>query len=245
MGLGPDQRRQLATLQEWCLGPAGRGSAATALRRTGLHAGHAEVDDLCQEVLVRCWRRISCRPLLEEPGRSAVEAYATRALRNAAKDIARGSARSRTHLLEEEHLDRLVAGSVGDEDDVPGDDGGQVRVGDPATIDAIRTDLHAQLAGPGRTPAPWGVAAAITTLLLGLDPQATAAADVRRPDPQTRAAHDGDLWAGLAYAGRTDCFETPDSSAVRERRSQALARVRSLLAGAIERTAAPSTEDAP
>lgn len=228
---------QFEELQAWCLGPQGRGAAARSLRRTRLSADPGAVDDLCQQVFIKVWQRLQRGPLDGPAHTSAVEAYAEVTVRNAANDLIRRGARDRLDELTDptkrfgliEHLD--------EESDPDSGTGAQPShiVGQP-----VRWALHAHLAERQRRLQPWTIAAALVFVELADHPDLELLADTPRPHRQSRASHDGAGWAALAYAGRIDCFTQPETSAVRERRSTALARMRTALVAAAEAAGATS-----
>lgn len=242
----PPTADQVALLQRWCLGEEGRAAARSDLRRLGLPADDHHVDDLCQAVVVRVWGRLERGPLEDGPDGSAVVAYARRSLRNASVDLLRRGAPARVeelvdpttgYGLDHEPLDDAVDvlpfGRPVAADDDPDDP-----TGEPGLHDAIRHALHRHLGERRRRLPTWPVAAALVTLELAAHPDLELADGTPVPEPRSPAARAGARWAGLAYAGRTGCFEQPETGAVRERRAVALRRLDRVLRDAAEAVAA-------
>ena len=219
---------QLDQLQAWCLGEPGRTAARSELRRLGLPADADRVDDLCATVLEKVWRRLLRRPLDPHPdGGSTVAAYARRATANAAMDLVRrGSADRLASLVDPtspEGHQVLDAAAV----DEPLDDAddGTPDLGEASLEPALRATLHRFLAERNRRLQPWTIGAALVVVRLGVEPDLELRPGTPEPDPRSPAQGSGPRWAALAYAGRDDCFATPESGAVRERRATALRRV--------------------
>jgi DNA-directed RNA polymerase specialized sigma24 family protein len=231
---GPASAAQLAELQAWCLGSAGRGAASVSLRRVGLPSGPQAVEDVCQETFVKVWERLRRGPLVADgDGDSGVVPYATVVSRNVARDWLRRTRRER--------LDGLL------HDDVPADDPVGDDPIDPGVAlaglglfaldgagGALRRILADHLAERPRRLEPWTISAVLVMLQLTAHPDLALLPGVPVPDPRSPAKHDGGRWAGLAYAGRADCFTQPETGAVRQRRSVARQRIDATLRSAVE-----------
>jgi len=199
---------------EWLWSTDARAAARSELHRYRLPTGDDAVDDVVAETALRVLRRLERRgPIGEHPdGRPGVVPYARRAIATVVVDLVRG----RRHRLEE-----LVA-DAGIDVAEPDDPFEEVDAGDPlAVAHDLRRALHDRLDGRH----PWVAAAALLVVTLTQD------AAPRLPDttPQPDNGDQGPHWAGLHHAGRLDCFERPDTGAVRNRRARAVNRVRGLL----------------
>lgn len=238
----PGVAASVDALQGFCLGPDGRAAAASELRALGLPADGDHVDDLCQQVLVQVWSRLETgEPAQDLSIHEHVVAYARRSLRNAAVDLLRAGRRER--------LDDLLAGGdrserdaqptgldpstdLDDRSPAPWTDG----PADDAAAPAVRWALQTRFAQvPPRDV--WVAAAGLALTHLADHPDLTLAPGTPRPNPRSPAAHHGSRWAALAYAGRRDCFETPETGAVRQRRSTAIQRVERTFVAAVEQAA--------
>lgn len=230
-------------LQGFCLGPDGRAAATSELRALGLPTDTDHVDDLCQQVLVQVWARLEgTDPAGDRRIPEHVVPYARRSLRNAAVDLLRAGRRER--------LDDLLAGrdpgrsdpaddldpstDLDDRHPAPWTDG----TADEAAAAAVRWALQIRFAHvPPRDV--WLAAAGLALSHLADHPDLDLAPGTPRPNPRSPAAHHGSRWAALAYAGRHDCFETPETGAVRQRRSTAIQRVERTFAAAVDQAASP------
>ena len=217
------QRDELAS---WCLGADARSAARSALRRLALPYDDDHIDDLCQDVLLSVLRRIEHRGVVvDQHDRSSVIPYARRALSHAAIDLVRlGSSARLEELLDvrspESGVDYTTDGEVLIDDR------------EAAYLAELRQWIHVRLAEPaGRAPV-WVAAASLVALVLADDPGLALRPGTPQPDPRSPGASAASRWAGLAYAGREDCFTRPETGAVRERRSIALRRVDATLRGA-------------
>ena len=218
---------QLGELASWCLGADARASAASELRRLGLPAHADHIDDVCQDVLLAVLRRIEGRgAICDEHGRSAVIPYARRSLSHAAIDLVRLGSAARLEALLDPSLLVDVAAPV----DGPGvhDDLQEIYVR------SVRHAIHRQSSVLARHRAEWAVAAALVAVTAADHPGLALRAGTPQPDPRSPGVGAAGRWAGLAYAGRVDCFEQPETGAVRERRSTALRRVDGILRNAAE-----------
>ncbi len=233
-------------LQGFCLGPDGRAAAASELRGLGLPAGPDQVDDLCQQVLVKVWSQIQGRSPDDERGPvDNVVGYARRCLRTSAVDLLRSGRRER--------LDSLVSGGVDGEDatdhfDPSNDLDDHTPVpwidstGDDAIAPLVRWVLQLHLVDRPTRDA-WVTSAGLVLSHLSDHPELALAPEIPVPAPRSRAAHHGPRWAALAYAGRLDCFEDPETGAVRQRRSVALRRIERTFADAVHQAAHATDQD--
>lgn len=215
MGDGAGEQR--IEVGEWLWSADARAAAGSELHRHRLPTGDDAVDDVVAETALRVLRRLDRRgPIGEHPdGRSGVIPYARRAIATVVVDLVRGRRRRLEDLVPDGGLD------VADPDD-PFE---EVDAGDPlAVADDLRCSLHDRLDGRH----PWVAAAALLVVTLSQDDAP------RLPDttPQPDNGEQGPYWAGLHHAGRRDCFERPDTAAVRNRRARAVTRVRGLLVAA-------------
>ncbi|HMS89556.1 MAG TPA: hypothetical protein PK748_04710 [Acidimicrobiales bacterium] len=234
-------------LQGFCLGPEGRAAAGAELRKLGLPASADHVDDLCQQVLVQVWARLDGGdPDVDGSLFDRVVPYARRSLRNAAVDLLRAGRRERLHDLiatsgreGADPSDRSAGNDpLGDRDDRddrtarPWAD----QEADGAFAASVRWVLQVTFSERTRLD-PWVASAGLVLTHLADHPDLALLPGTSRPNPRSRAAHDASRWAALAYAGRDDCFETPETGAVRQRRSTALQRVARTFTDAVHRAA--------
>lgn len=218
---------QLDELTSWCLGADARAAAASELRRLGLPDDEDHIDDVCQDVLLSVLRRIEGRrAICDEIGRSAVIPYARRALSHAAIDLVRLGSAAR--------LEALVAPA--ELVDMAPHVDGPVLADDlqDTYVRSVRRSIHRQCEGAVRHRSEWAVAAALVAVTAADHPGLSLRPGTPQPDPRSPGAGAAGRWAGLAYAGRADCFEQPETGAIRERRSTALRRVDGLLRDAAE-----------
>jgi DNA-directed RNA polymerase specialized sigma24 family protein len=230
-------------LQGFCLGPDGRAAAASELRALGLPTSGAHVDDLCQQVLVQVWSRLEAGdPERDRSIHEHVVPYARRSLRNAAVDLLRAGRRERLDDL----LGRGDQGHPGDRGDrndpsADLDDRNQApwtdATADDTAAPAVRWALQVRFA---RVPPRdvWVASAGLVLSHLADHPDLALVPGTPRPNPRSRAAPHANRWAALAYAGRHDCFEAPETGAVRQRRSTALQRLDRTFVDAVERATA-------
>lgn len=227
-GEGEAQGRELAS---WLVSADASAAARSDLLRRALPHGADQVDDLLGEVAAKVLTRIADTPLDLRAG-TTVAAYARRTLANAVTDLARGH-----HDLSFDAL--LEAGAIGVDSPVgrpgPGPGPGRSDVDefdvvldrdDRDLCGLVRRSLHGGLGE--RYALAWVVAAALVVVALSQD-DLPVAAGVPRPDAAHGGAGQAQLWAALAYAGQDRCFEQPDSSAVRQRRSVAMGHVSAAL----------------
>lgn len=182
---------------------------------------------------MRVYQRISRSPLDETSGKSAVEAYATTAFRNAAVDLVRRGSPARLETLTDP---TLGDGFIDEAEHLPvAEEPERWEVADALNdLDReLRWLMHGFMRLPGQRPQAWTCGAALVTLTLAEHEDLELLPDTPVPDPNSPAAQAGAIWAGLGFAGRSDCFDQPETGAVRERRSQALQRVRSLITDAL------------
>jgi hypothetical protein len=224
-----DGRRQaqIEELAQWASSADARAAATADLRRYGLAHGHDQVADVLGDVLVKVWGRILEEPLDERDGTSVI-AYARRSVANSVTDLARGR-----HDLSLEDL--MDSGYTPNPDEFDLVDDPLIDTGE--TVSHVRMALHGELSG--RYVQSWYVAAALVVVALSQDDLAVAA-DIPCPSATHGGAVRPEYWAAVAYAGQDRCFADPDTSAVRERRSQAMRRVQQTLARALAATAGDS-----
>ncbi|CAN5398972.1 hypothetical protein BH10ACT1_BH10ACT1_42840 [soil metagenome] len=213
---------QVDELGTWLWSADGRTAARADLRSHGLPHDPAQVDDVLGEVALGVFRRMARHGALQ----GSVPAYARRAIRNAVVDLARGH-----HDVSLDELlsadgggPSLIDGPATDQDPFPAEPGMEQLL-------AIRLGLHADLSLPRADT--WPVAAALAALTLSQG-DVEPAPDLPRPDAAHGGAGKAELWAALAYAGQDRCFATPDTMAVRTRRTTAMARVRRTLQRALD-----------
>ena len=217
-------------LTTWLISPDARAAAGAELRRIGLVATDAGIDDLLAEVAVRVLGRQRRSALSGE-----VVAYARVVLRNCATDLVRGA---------KVRLEELVA-------DVPEPGVGALDAGvaetdtDPAVL-VGEVDAAAQLLAAVRRTLleadpryPWVASAGLTVLLVAQHDELLEAATGPRPGSGTSATTLS--WIGLSYAGRHDCFGDPRGDhgsggdpACRKRRATAIGRLTGALADAFD-----------
>jgi len=210
-------RAQIDELIGWIDSADAIAAAKSLLRRVGLPTDHDHVDDVLAETTFRITRRLDrLGPLEARPG---VVAYARTTMGTVVSDLLRGG-----------HTEELAPASV---------DGDHVRAGEPVDapveidglddlLDELRHVLHRSM---GETA--WSTSAALTFVILAVDPDLSLQPGTPQPTdagPDQRAR-----WAGLHYAGRTDCFTdqggAPDT-ACRNRRARALKTLEQTLAAA-------------
>lgn len=235
----PGVAASVDALEGFCLGPDGRAAAASELRALGLPADADHTDDLCQQVLVQVWSRLETGdPVQDRSIHEHVVAYARRSLRNAAVDLLRAGRRERLDDLLAGHdrghgdtasTDRHPSTDLDDRRPTPWTDG----AADAAAAPAVRRALQIRFVRVPRRDV-WLAAASLALTHLADHPDLALAPGTPRPNPRSPAAHHASRWAALAYAGRHDCFETPETGAVRQRRSTALQRVERTFADAVE-----------
>lgn len=218
---------QLGELTRWVASPDARAAAAADLGRYGLPTGSDHVDDVLHDVWLRIHGRILREPLEDRGDRSSVVPYARRAVQHAVLDLASGG--------RAESLDRLVdAGWEPEPVDVQGDDGAAAEAfepdGDAAFADDVRRSLFARIGD--RYVDDWVVAASLVPVVLQ-DGETCPDPSIPQPARRSRGWPYRHLWAGLAYARQDRCFEEPETGAVRQRRSNAIARVERRLREAI------------
>jgi hypothetical protein len=138
-----------------------------------------------------------------------------------------------SHVLRRRALDLVRSPSVQRRDDA----GENAAALDDASFDAVLTELEvgalraALFEGSAR---PAVVSAALTYLGVTMD-ELVPGRDVPWPGGSSDAL-DGAHWAGLHYSGHGDCFATPDTAAVRQRRSRRIAEVKAALVAGYEIT---------
>lgn len=227
-----ERKRQRTDLGAWLCSTDARAAATSELRRARLPHGHDQVDDVLSEIGERVLARIDREPL-ELGNDSSVAAYARRALSNAAIDLVRGH----HHASLEDLLDQGYepADDASDSTDTDADD----RIGVDPT--ALARALHRAMSPPHRRSI-WSVAAALVVIALSSD-QVRPAADIPSPDARHGGAADPNRWAALAYAGQGRCFVRPETGAIRERRSRAIAHLDRTLRTAAELLPLPVSED--
>ncbi len=232
---------RLFELEQFCLGPAGRAAARADLTRYGLPADADHVDDICQQVLVGIWARLSTARD-DEPSEdhlTNVAAYARRSIRNAVVDLLRGRS----------GRERLALGNRagGAEADYPTEDGGSGlpddrdpeawtdATSDRRVADELRWAIQsASTCMPDRDG--WLVSATLALTHLADHPDLEPPDGAPLPDPRSPAAGHASRWVALFYAGRLDCFDRPETGAVRERRSRALKRVERMFLDGLSRS---------
>ena len=152
-----------------------------------------------------------------------------------------------------ERLDSLVSGGVDGEDatdhfDPSNDLDDRTPVpwidstGDDAIAPLVRWVLQLHLVDRPTRDA-WVTSAGLVLSHLSDHPELALAPEIPVPAPRSRAAHHGPRWAALAYAGRLDCFEDPETGAVRQRRSVALRRIERTFADAVHQAAHATDQD--
>lgn len=215
-GESVDQRVEVG---RWMLSDDARAATSADLRRHGLPAGTAQVDDVLGAVTERLLVRLG-QGALDLRNGTTVAAYARRSIANEVIDLFRGSHAVSLDELIEAGINPYAASEAVDE---TGDAAVVILDGPtPALVEDLRRALHADLAR--RHTQAWTIAAALVVVSLS-DPDLCPAADIARPDPRHGGAGRPDRWAGLAYAGQHRCFEQPETGAVRERRRRALGHI--------------------
>jgi len=225
-------REQEAAFVAWIASDEARAAARTDLRRRGLVADDATVDDVLGTVALRVLRRLRRRgPLaVHADGSDPVVAYARRAVTNAVVDLLRGPVV--TPLDDGDQPARPPTGATGSPEALLD------RLDGARLIDDLRRAVHLEM----DERAPWAAAAALAFVTLATEPALPVDAAV--PVPEDGKNAERAMWAGLHYAGRRDCFadrepavvSTHDPAAAarlaracRTRRSRAAATVRRLL----------------
>lgn len=226
---------QLDELAAWCLGEDARSAASSELWRLGLPHDDDHIDDLCQDVLLSVLRRIERRGVIvDSHDRPSVIPYARRALSHAAIDLVRlGSSARLEELMDFRSVEGRVNQTVEATDEAL-EDAMMIDDPDAGYLAELRQRIHVRLTEPaGRAPV-WAASASLVALTLADHPRLALRPGTPQPDSRSPGAHAAGRWAGLAYAGRADCFERPETGAVRERRSTALRRVDATLRSAAD-----------
>ena len=204
---GVDDVTAVAT---WLASPQGRQAADRWVRRLGLPADLAA--DVAQEVLVRTTVAVGRGEVVRNPA-----AWANRLGAFAARDLLRGALRRPRPGPEADADDPLELPTRTDEVEA-------VAVG-ADLASGVRRAVAAHVGAR-----PWVGAAALAHLAAAVD---GAPVGSRCPQPAGGAGPlEAAEWAGLWYAGQVRCFAeggAAESSAVRKRRSRAIAQVRALL----------------
>lgn len=230
-----EQERQRTDLGAWLWSADARAAATFELRRVGLPHGHDQVDDVLGEIGERVLARIDRDPL-ELPNDTSVAAYARRALANAATDLVRGHHHASLDDLLDQGYEPVDAASDSTDNDTDVND----RIG-TGPVAGLALALHRAMRSPHRRSI-WSVAAALVVIALN-DDRVRPAFDIPTPDARHGGAADPNRWAALAYAGQDRCFVKPETGAIRERRSRAIAHLDRTLRTAVDLVAQPVSED--
>lgn len=208
-------RAQFDKVAEVLATNAARSRAHYLLTKGGLNV---EVDDLLATVAEKVCRQLLERGAIGDGKPNAIRRYVFTVIRHEVVNLLK--ARKRDLVVE--HFE-----DWGDPDGF-GSERPALAVPDPNDVDGLSYDDARLVAQLNSSPVhPWLTAAVLAHLVVDEDP------DVPLPDRIVRPAHpvgarEAD-WVALQYAGRSACFEQPDTPTVRKRRSTGAKNVRAAL----------------